>query len=113
MNGWVAVAGSVSDARADELGLRNVSLGSVAAESLGAALASAAYGIVVYSAEDIFVEPAVVRGYLRSGKAQPGSIRVFHPRQSSTPKFPEQKDQPNVFIDYVDDNANWEFSFYR
>ncbi len=87
------------------------------AQELGAALAGAGMGLVVYLSDDKSLEPYVVSGYV---KALPpgtgaGSIR---PRYADSQKklvyFPEQAMRPEVFAppDLFPGN-DWEAPFYR
>ena len=109
---WLAVAGSIDGSRID-LGLRNIQKGPNAARLLGKALAEQGYGIVVYAGGPEFVESFVVSGYTSSDNAQPKSIHVIYPRYSAPPSFPEQASKPALFIFEMDENSNWEVSFYR
>jgi hypothetical protein len=107
----IAIVGSV-DARRPELDLTDVAAAPDACEALGRALAEAGCDIVVYSSARDFVEADVVRGYVASGKARPGSIQVRYP-DGGDGDFPEMEHRPDVFHVRPDVSRAWEVSFYR
>jgi len=111
----IAIVGSADKKRTDyNPPLRNVERVHEAAESLGKELAQAGYNIVVYSSDPAFIEAAVVRGYVGSGKARAKSIQVRYPQVNNDGNvpFPEEATRPDVFDPRLDPNANWEVSFY-
>lgn len=86
------------------------------ARKIGAELAAAGMGLVVYNSDLNSLEPHVVKGFVQatpkgSGK---GSIRVrFFESQRYTLGFPEQDTRDELFqVDYFPDE-NWETPFYR
>jgi hypothetical protein len=112
MPSTIAIVGSADPARATALGLRQVDAAKGACEALGRALADADCDIVVYSSASDFVEADVVRGYVGSGKARPGSIQVRYPNGGDG-SFPEMTDHEECFLVRPDVSAAWEVSFYR
>jgi hypothetical protein len=71
----IAVVGSLDERRAD-LRLRQPDSRCAPAEAVGRELAKVRARMVAYSSEPAFVDPHVVRGFVASGLAQPGSIVV-------------------------------------
>lgn len=86
----------------------------LAAERIGRALADARFRIVVYSASEDFIEPAVVRGYLQSArKPARGSIQVRYDPSKGDPRFDHRAEQEDAFRRFPDSTGNWEVSFYE
>ncbi len=85
---------------------------------LGAALATANWELMVYAgkgpyADNSYIEPLVVNGYLGTGPVRPGSIHVLYSRQHSRPEFDAVAD-PREAIDFKADlSDHWEPSFFR
>ena len=73
--------------RADELDIRNPDVARQAGAALGRALANKGLAIVVYSSDPQFIEADVVRGYVESGDARPGSIQIRRPREAEDGEF--------------------------
>jgi hypothetical protein len=112
----IAIVGSADPARSDyDPPLKHTDRVAAALEELGAELARAKYRIMVYSASPDYIEADVVRGYVASGVAEPGSIQVRYPQgQPQASDFPEASHDPKkVFQLLPDVNDNWEFSFYE
>lgn len=85
------------------------------ARELGAALASAGFGLVVYLSDPEFVETYVVRGYVAApGTRAAGSIRVRYPEsQRGQVRFAEQATHGDVFDQAIYAGQDWEEPFYR
>jgi hypothetical protein len=112
----VAIVGSVDKGRdiPYEPELTNSEDGERTAEMLGACLAIAGHGLIVYSAEAGYVERDVVRGYVNTGKARDESIHVVYPHdQPAAADFPERKTHEAVFALHPDRSSDWELSFYQ
>ena len=107
----VAVVGSVDETRLFDPPMTEPEKARQACEELGAGLAAAGWDLIVYSAKRGFVEADVVRGYVGSGKAMPGSIQVRAPIGKSG--FDELSTHPEVFDPRADASSNWEVSYYR
>lgn len=86
------------------------------AKEIGAALARAGVGLVVYSSDEESLEPHLVSGYaetLPEGSGA-GSIRVRFPEsQRHTVRFPEQEIRGELFDRRVFAGNDWEAPFYR
>lgn len=109
----IAIVGSIDRKRERELGLKDLNTAQQAAEELGRELAKANCRLLVYSIKPDFVEFYVVRGYIRSGVAQPNSIQVRYPLAIQQPPFPDQGIN-NSIIDWRPDcSIGWEHAFYR
>lgn len=109
---WIAVLGSIDPSRTD-LGLRNRDQAEKVLFEMGRALAEKGCGVVVYSSDLTFIEPHIVKGYVESGKATDGSIRVIYSRRMVKPQFLEQQREARCFQFHIDENESWEVSFYR
>jgi hypothetical protein len=86
------------------------------ANEIGAALADAGMGLVVYFSDDDSLEPHVVAGYVKAlpAGAGAGSIRVrFAESQKNLVKFPEQATRNDVFERNLFAGHDWEAPFYR
>jgi hypothetical protein len=112
LHGWIAIAGSIDMSRSD-LSISRPEIATESAKQIGRALADKGFGIVVYSSDAEFIERHVVAGYVSSDNVQPESIWVIYPRGSVQPVFPEQKQRPTAFRFKLDQDLNWEVSFYR
>jgi hypothetical protein len=109
----VAVAGSAELGRPYDPPLSEAGTAEAAAAELGRELATAGCGIVVYSSTQRFIESHVVRGYVASGKALPGSIQVRAPQNTGVVFFSEMGNNPELFDLRLDASNDWEVSFYR
>lgn len=86
------------------------------AKEIGAALANAGMGLVVYFSNDESLEPHVVSGYAATLPAETGagSIRVrFAESQKNTVKFAEQATRNDLFDPILFAGNDWEAPFYR
>ena len=86
------------------------------AKEIGAALARAEMGLVVYSSHDDSLEPHTVSGYAAAVPAGSGagSIRVRFPEsQRYTVRFSEQESRGELFDRRVFAGNYWEAPFYR
>ncbi len=86
------------------------------AREIGAALANAGMGLVVYFSDDASLEPHLVSGFveaLASGKGK-GSIRVrFAESQKNMVRFAEQATRSELFELNLFAGKDWEAPFYR
>jgi hypothetical protein len=105
-----AIVGSVDESRAFDPPVTNPGNARRACEELGCELAIAGWDLVVYSGMSKFIEADVVRGYVGSGKASPGSIHVYAPIGKGTFDYGDQRD---VFDTRPDPSGDWEVAFYR
>ena len=107
----VAIVGSADSGRSYTPTLASLDDVVRAAEELGRALALEKLHLLVYSANDAFIERHVVRGYVATGQAEPKSIRVLYPRTQRRPQFEATKD--DACFDYAEDgHDDWEVGFY-
>lgn len=86
------------------------------AKGIGAALAKAGMGLVVYYSNEESLETHVVSGYVAAlpPDAEAGSIRVrFAESQKNTVKFPEQNTRNDLFDRRLFAGNDWEAPFYR
>jgi hypothetical protein len=86
------------------------------AREIGAALAKAGMGLVVYFSEEESLEPHVVTGYAASLPAGTGasSIRVrFAESQKHAVRFTEQATREDLFERNLFPGNDWEAPFYR
>jgi len=104
----VAIVGS---ARSDISGSKEKAARQ-ACEDLGRALARAGWRIAVYSDDEVFIEPHLVRGYVAEGGAGEHSIVCYYP-QGAGIAFPERSQHRELFTDRMDATSDWEVSFYR
>jgi hypothetical protein len=110
----IAIVGSYDPVRRDLLGLKStLEAYQQAGEDLGRELAEQQYRIVVYSSLPCSLELDVVRGYLSSGRCEPGSIQVLFSQALGQPAFREEKGNEDKFSFRPDYNPDWEFSFYQ
>ncbi|WP_143175681.1 hypothetical protein [Cryptosporangium aurantiacum] len=105
--------GSAATDRPYRTPLRQPELAVTAAEELGREFAKQGCRIVVFSGSDDFIEGAVVRGYLTSGRASARSIEVHAPLRQEGAPFPEARDRPEIFDPRPDSGSDWEVGFYR
>jgi hypothetical protein len=81
---------------------------------IGAELAKAGFGLVVYFSRDEDLETHVVAGYVKALNGGPGAIRVRHAKsQDGLIKFPEQAMRRELFSPDVYPSQDWEAPFYR
>jgi hypothetical protein len=86
------------------------------AQEIGAALATAGMGLVVYFSDDASLEPHVVSGYVKALPQGVGarSIRVrFAESQKNQVKFAEQTTRGELFDPNLFPGQDWEAPFYR
>lgn len=86
------------------------------AQEIGAALATAGMGLVVYFSNDQSLEPHVVSGYVNAlpQSTSAGSIRVrFAEPQRHEVRFAEQATHPELFEISLFPGDDWEAPFYR
>ena len=86
------------------------------AQDLGAALAAAGFGLVVYFSDDKSLEPHVVSGYVahRSEGLPPGAIRVrYSEGQRGQVEFIEETTNKDLFHHRIFPREDWEAPFYR
>src|SRR5258705_2485130 len=86
------------------------------AQEIGAALAAAGRGLVVYFSDDASLEPHVVSGYVKALPQGIGanSIRMrFAESQRDLVKFPEQTTRGELFEPQLFPGQDWEAPFYR
>ncbi len=86
------------------------------AKEIGAALATAGMGLVVYFSDDESLEPHVVSGYVAALPPGVGakSIRVRFPEsQKDKVKFAEQATRGDLFDPVLFPGQDWEAPFYR
>jgi hypothetical protein len=86
------------------------------AREIGAALAAAGMGLVVYFSDDDSLEPHVVAGYVKAlpAGAGQGSIRVRYAHsQRNVVKFAEQTTRKDAFELSLFPSDDWEAPFYR
>jgi len=86
------------------------------AKEIGAELAKAGLGLVVYFSDDNSLEPHVVSGYVQAlpPGTGAGSIRVrFAESQKNIVKFAEQSTHKEVFERVLFAGQDWEAPFYR
>ncbi|WP_422737214.1 hypothetical protein ACN263_27915 [Micromonospora sp. WMMD729] len=112
MSPLVAIAGSAQVNRSYSPVVRDPEAAPTAAAELGAELARQGCRIVVYSNDPDFVERDVVRGYVGSGRAVPGSILV-RGRYQQDVDFEEAQRHPELFTVVPESTDDWEVSFYR
>lgn len=86
------------------------------AHEIGAALATAGMGLVVYFSDDASLDPHVVSGYVTALPPGVGakSIRVrFAESQKNQVKFAEQETRGELFDPLLFPGQDWEAPFYR
>jgi hypothetical protein len=112
MSPLVAIAGSAQVNRSYSPAVRDPEAAPAAAAELGAELANQGCRLVVYSSDPDYLERDVVRGYVRSGRAMPGSILV-RGRYQQDVDFEEAQRHPEVFAVVPESTDDWEVTFYR
>jgi hypothetical protein len=84
------------------------------AKTIGAELAKARFGLVVYFSDDLSLEPHVVSGYAANIPEGEGSIRVRYARsQRGQIKFEEETARPEFFHPDLFRGDDWEAPFYQ
>ena len=85
------------------------------AKSVGAELAKAGFGLVVYFANKESLEPHVVAGYCSAlGATRPGAIKVrYAESQRGAVNFAEETLHAEVFEHRLFPGQDWEAPFYR
>jgi hypothetical protein len=85
------------------------------AKEVGAELAKAGFGLVVYFSDDDSLEPHVVTGYVAALNDQSGgSIHVrYAESQRGKVRFKEEKDRRDLFDYQLFPGDDWEMPFYR
>ena len=106
----IAVVGSIDETREFDPPVTDPAGARRACEELGAELADAGWNLVIYSGQPKFVEADVVRGYLRSGKAEASSVEVRAPvGKTGFVEFPTHREALDI---RPDSSRDWEVSFY-
>lgn len=112
---FIAIVGSANTARENypyEPALRHVEQVKDACKAIGAALARAGYGIIVYTSSPAYIEAEVVTGYVESGAAKKDSIQVRYPNiPRAQPKFEQQTTHPHLFDFKAYQESNWQAVF--
>jgi hypothetical protein len=106
----IAILGSVDPRREAELKLRNPSIACSAAEAIGTELAKEGCRILVScpsTPQAEFAEALVVRGYVKAGVANKGSIEVHRPMRSPLPPFSEEGTHPDLFRYELEESEDW------
>jgi hypothetical protein len=109
----IAVVGSASDARKNELKIFNGDVARRAAEDIGRELAKAKCRVLIYSSCPDFIEFDVVRGYMAANSSGSNLIQVRYPLNLSQAPFPGQTECEQLFDWRPDRSNDWEVSFYR
>lgn len=103
IGGFYAIRGTQEATAARQMG-----------EQLGAALANADFGLVVYFSDADSLEPYVVKGYVAAGAKRSKSIRVRYAQsQRGKVSFPEEAGNGELFDPDVFPSDDWEAPFYR
>ena len=85
-----------------------------AGKVLGAELAKAGFGLVVYLSSDESLEPYVVSGYVAALNSGTGAIRVrYAESQRGQITFGEEAARPELFEHRLFPGEDWEAPFYR
>jgi hypothetical protein len=108
----VAVVGSAEAGRIYEPEMPDPAAAVQAAEEIGRELAMRGHQLVVFNSNSLFIESAAVRGYVRSGRAKPGSILVRNTVRQSLDLFPEHAGHEELF-DPSPAQGGWEVAYYR
>ena len=77
-------------------------------QRIGSELAKTGWRLMVYDSGDEYAATELVRGYVESGAAQPGSIRIRKPLRLEQQAFPGQRD---LFWEDPINNPQWEVAF--
>ena len=80
-------------------------------QRIGSELAKRGWRLMVYDSGDEYAATELVRGYVESGAAQPGSIRIRKPSRLAQQMFPGERDLPSVFWEDPINNPQWEVAF--
>lgn len=114
MNPLIAIVGSADTRRTYDPPLRHAERVSQACAELGRELATRGCDIMVYNSDaERYVEADLVRGYVASGAARPGSIQIRAPHSSRGLQFEEAKQHRALFDPRPDTSGDWEVSYYR
>lgn len=111
----IAIVGSVDARRKQELQLHKPELAARAAEEIGGELAKKGCRLLLSfpgTTEMEFAEALVLRGYVNSGSARPGSIEVHRPVGSSLPAFQEEATHSELFRYEPKESDRWAAAFY-
>lgn len=85
-----------------------------AGKVIGAEIAKAGFGLVVYFSNDDSLEPHVVSGYAAALTDGAGAIRVrYAESQRGQVKFNEETERPDLFEHRLFPGQDWEAPFYR
>jgi len=83
-------------------------------KAIGAELAKAGFGLVVYFSNDQSLEPHVVSGYSSALADGAGAIRVrYAESQRGQVRFNEETDRAELFDHRLFPGQDWEAPFYR
>jgi hypothetical protein len=97
-----------------QLGPEDAEAAKAKAREIGAALATAGFGLVGYFSNEGSLEPHVVAGYVGSLGERVGAIRVRYPEgQRGQVRFAEEAVRPDVFEHRLFPGQDWEAPFYR
>ncbi|MER7393959.1 hypothetical protein ABT381_00350 [Streptomyces sp. NPDC000151] len=105
--------GSADPGRCYEPAVRDPTLAVTAAEEIGQELALRDCRIVVHSGRAAFIEAAVVRGYIASGRARPRSIQTYGRYGRDDTDYRELAEHDETFDMHPEASADWEVSYYR
>jgi hypothetical protein len=106
---FVAVIGGLRDF--DEIRL---AAAKASAKEIGAELAKAGFGLVVFFSNQESLEPHVVSGYAAALTDGAGLIRVRYAEpQRGNVKFREETARPDLFEHRLFPGEDWEAPFYR
>jgi hypothetical protein len=85
-----------------------------AGREVGAELAKAGFGLVVYFSDEASLEPYVVAGYVAALPPGAGAIRVrYSEAQRGLVAFPEEETRRDIFEHRLFPGEDWEAPFYR
>jgi hypothetical protein len=113
MSVTIAVVGGASSRPDYDPPVHDAATARAAAASVGRELADAGFDLVVYSSRPEFIEREVVRGYITSDRARPGSIRVLSRYGFDDADFAEIDRLGDIFAYVRDSSPDWEVSYYR
>src|ERR1022692_3489855 len=113
MSATIAVVGGASPRPDYDTPVRDADLARTAAAEIGRELANAGFDLVVYSSRPDFIEHEVVRGYITSDRARPGSIRVLSRYGFDDADFGGLERHRKIFMHVRDSSWDWEVSYYR
>ncbi|MFC0533327.1 hypothetical protein [Phytohabitans kaempferiae] len=112
MRPLIAVIGSMEPGRVYDPPAEDAVQVDEAAAAMGRELAAKNCRIVVFSSRPQYVERAVVRGFVESGQARPGSVEV-RARFGADTAFEEMNRHPEAFAVRPEPAGDWEVAFYR